>query len=350
MAISNAAILTSLTKYTDQLAIGIIRESVIGARTNQYISVQEGIKYADTLNIINSTIVLQDGAACNNGIFSSTGSVTFTQNTLTVCPLKVEEVLCMTNIEQYFLGKRLPAGSYYDKLGPDDFAKIYVADKMSKIQQVIERVEWAGTNGSTGVTYSTQTTGPSSANNIQKCAGFLSVIDSNSTSVISIGATGATATNNYVYNAPTAGLTYSGAPTVTNIIGLIDLMFNNLSTDVLDRTDLTLFLSYANYLTLLTAMREAKYFDPSSFISAQSGYTCQFMSKPITILAVDGLKGSNRMVLTPASNLWFGTDLKSDWENFKVFYSDTLDAVVFRARWKQGVQIAYPQYVVTYLG
>ena len=102
---SNAAILTSLTKYTDQLAIGIIRESVIGARTNQYISVQEGIKYADTLNIINSTIVLQDGAACNNGIFSSTGSVTFTQNTLTVCPLKVEEVLCMTNIEQYFLGK-----------------------------------------------------------------------------------------------------------------------------------------------------------------------------------------------------------------------------------------------------
>ena len=70
----------------------------------------------------------------------------------------------------------------------------------------------------------------------------------------------------------------------------------------------------------------------------------------IRVLATRGLSSTNRMVMSPASNLFFGTDLQNDYESFRIWKSEDFNAIFFRALWKQGVQIAYPQYVVTYRG
>ena len=70
-------------------------------------------------------------------------------------------------------------------------------------------------------------------------------------------------------------------------------------------------------------------------------------------LSFDGIKifVANGLAPTVAiaaqkSNLYFGTDLLSDAEDFSIFYSADFDEVRFRAKWKQGVQAAFPEFVV----
>ena len=38
--------------------------------------------------------------------------------------------------------------------------------------------------------------------------------------------------------------------------------------------------------------------------------------------------------------------MKTDSEEFRIFYSEDNDEVRFRAKWKMGVQFAFPEFVV----
>lgn len=329
----NSTIVTSaLTKYTDQLSMELIRESVLAGRTQQYISVQTGVKYADALNIMNSTLVVQD-AAC--GQLTATGSVTLTQASLQVCPLMVEEQICLNgnnSLEQYWAGKLMKQGSYYDTLEPAAFAKVYVADKVDKLQGVIDDLIWVGCVAS--ATYSSDP-------NMRKCDGFLREIDTDyASSVVKVGGS----------SNPGGYGTFSGALTVNNAIAVVDAMANALPQNVWDQPDLTLFLSYANYRTYVRALRNANYFHFTADESNDIGYSIMHPGTNIRVLATRGLSSTNRMVLSPASNLYFGTDLQNDYESFRIWKSEDFNSIFFRALWKQGVQIAYPQYVVTYMG
>jgi hypothetical protein len=331
MSFNSTIVTSALTKYTDQLSMELIRESVLSGRTQQYISVQTGVKYADALNIMTSTLVVQD-AAC--GQLTATGSVTLTQNNLQVCPLMVEEQICLNgnnSLEQYWAGKLMKQGSYYDTLEPAAFAKVYVADKVDKLGGVIDDLIWVGRVA--GASYSTDP-------NMLKCDGFLKLIDTDYTaSVVRVGGT-----------ASPNGTTASGAITIANAIGVVDAMASALPQNVWDQPDLTLFMSYAQFRTYVRALRDQNYFHFTALESNDIGYSIMHPGTNIRVLATRGLSSTTRMVLSPASNLYFGTDLQNDYESFRIWKSEDFNAIFFRALWKQGVQIAYPQYVVTYRG
>jgi hypothetical protein len=69
----------------------------------------------------------------------------------------------------------------------------------------------------------------------------------------------------------------------------------------------------------------------------------------VRITAVRGLNGSNKAYLTPASNIYVGTDLLSDSEDFKIWYSQDNDEVRFKSKFKLGVQVAFPEFVVAHI-
>jgi hypothetical protein len=307
----------------------LVREMVLQGRTQQFISVQTGVKYADALNIMTSNLVVQP-AGC--GLISASGSVTLTQNNLQVCPLMVEEQICMQgagSLEQYWTGMSLKKGSYYDELGPEMFAKQYVADKVDKIQGVIDDLIWVG--ASTGAPY---TADP----NMTQCNGFLKLFDgSYNTSINTIGATNST------YPTPN-GYTFSGAITVNNAIDVVDAMASALPQDLWDQDDLTLFLSYAQFRTYVRALRGSNpiaYNFPALESDGSLAYSIYHPGTNIRLLATRGLKGSNRMILTSAKNLFFGTDMQNDYESFRIWKSEDFNSIFFRAIWKQGVQVAF---------
>lgn len=315
--------LSSLTKYTDELSQSLVRESVLKGKTAQMISLVQGVKYKESLNLLSSTLNAKAGGC---GAFSATGSVALTQRDIEVCDLKVEESYCLNDFEQYWIGQFMKDGSYNES-APANFNEIYVADKVAKLQALVEDYFW---KGSTTGTYSSTFT---------LCNGVLHAID----------ASGAAVT----------GSTFSGTPTTANILTIVDDMVSNIPSAVLEDDKLTLFMSYREFNTYTRALRATYGLDATGvFLNTGSynqagSYMAIHPGTNVLIVATRGLNslsGPNAatMILTPAWNLVMGTDLLNDTEKFQVWYDMVDDDVKFRAKWKLGAQVYFPAYVVKY--
>jgi hypothetical protein len=67
------------------------------------------------------------------------------------------------------------------------------------------------------------------------------------------------------------------------------------------------------------------------------------------VMPTNGLTGTNRAFVIQPKNIIFGTDLENEWEQFKMWYSEDDDLVKFSAKWRAGVQIAFPAEVTSFL-
>jgi len=319
--------LSGLATYTDQLSQSLVREAVLEGTTFKYITVIPDVPYATALNEITSTLIAQAGGC---GLSNPTGSVNLAQRSLQVCPIKVEENICEDDLKQYWTGKLMKAGSYVEELAPKQFAQIYTADKVAKLAALLEDYYWQG-----------DTTGTYSSS-FNLCNGILHVLESTSASASVVSGNG----------------TYSGALTVGNALNVIDGMISTMNSsvsDIVTMPDLTIFMSYANFNTLLIAIRGNGSQGSGFFHNdlGQNGHQFEFMypGQPVRIVATRGLNGTNvknKMILTYASNLAYGTDLESDYSKFRIWYEELYDDVRFRAKFKIGAQCYYPQYIVMY--
>src|ERR1035437_3176995 len=319
--------LSGLAKYTDQLSQALISEAVLAGTTFKYISLIPGVPYSTAINVSTSTLVAQAGGC---GLSSPTGSVALTQRNLTVCPLKVEENICEDDLKQYWTGKLMQDGSYVEELSPKQFAQVYSADKVAKLGALIEDYYWLG---STNNHYS---------NNKTLCNGLMELLEYTA-------ATASTINGNGTYSAG-----YAAMNTVTSspfyALTIIDNMINALTSDtngsqILTETDLTIFMSYAQFNTLVRALRNVNFFHNAI---GQEGHEWDFTypGQPIQIVATRGLNGSNKMILTSAHNLYYGFDAESDYTKFRIWYEELYDDVRFRAKFKLGAQVGFPQYIV----
>lgn len=308
--------LANLTKYTDQLSGILLKESVLVGTTFDYISIQTGVKYADSINILTNTLTAAAGGC---GTISPTGSTTLTQRDIQVCPIKVEESVCVDEFEQYWIGQLAREGSY-NEFAPEAFNQLYLSNKVEKIGQLVEDIFW---KGSVNSTYG--------GGNLALCNGILEILEN----------TAAT------YSVIT-GITYSGALTTANALDAVDSMIQVIPNDVLEANDLTLFMSHANFRTLMRALRNANYF--VAYDGQQHTYVLDnYTNTNVRVVATRGLNGRNEMVLTPASNLYFGTDSFGEARNgdgFQFWYDIRDNITYFRAKLKVGAQVAFPQYVV----
>lgn len=312
--------LSNLTKYTDQLATDLIAKAVLKGRTiDTGISVQPDVKYKASLNILNSTL----SAVATSCGGSATGSVVLSQRDLEVCPLTVFENVCLNDLEEYWTGKLMKAGSYNEEI---PFEQLYTEDKVRKIQALSEDLFWKGSKSGNNVTGQGAASG-----NLALCDGILNLLQftSATSSVITPGTTAS----------------FSKA-TAIDIIDSIISAFNASATDALGEDNLNIYISYPNFTLLTQALRDANFFhyDANQGDFRINGY----LGTNFNVIAVRGLNGSNRIVCTPASNLYFGTDMLNDYETFEVFYFQKEDQVYFRSKWKQGAQVAFPEFVVLY--
>jgi len=317
--------LSGLSKYTDQLSQALVRESVLGGETFKYITVIPNIKYSDALNKISTTF---NAAAGGCGLISPTGSVAIQQNTLTVCPIKIEESVCENDIEQYWLGMFMQAGSYTEEISPKQFAQVYTADKQAKLQAYMDDLFW---KASPSNHYSSDA-------NLTLCTGLLEILDYTSATSSVVSGNGTFSTNTTM----TSG----------NAIAIIDSMIaamNTSASQILTEGDLTIFMSYADFNTLVIALRNANYFHYG--VGQEDGvgagrWTFMYPGQPVRIVAVRGLNGTNKRLLTNAKNLAMGTDLAADYSKFRIWYEDLYDLVYFRAKFKIGANAYYYQNIV----
>jgi hypothetical protein len=311
--------LSALTKYTDELASELIAKSVLRGRTvDTGISIQSDVKYKSSLNLMNTTLVGQ-ASACG---ISPTGSVALSQRDIEACPLTVFEDVCLIDLAQYWAGKLMRPGSYQEEI---PFEVLYTDDKVKKIQALSEDLFWKGST-SNDVTGNGAPSG-----NLALCNGVLDVLQFQ---------TGSASVN-------IASTTASFAKaTAIDIIDTIIADFNTNCVDALGDENLNIYISYPNFTLLTQALRDANYFH---YDANQGDFRIDgYLGTNFNVVAVRGLNGTDRIVCTPAANLYLGVDLVNDYETFEVFYHQKDDKVYFRSKWKQGAQVAWPEFVVLY--
>ena len=294
--------LTGLTAYTDENKLALIRQSILGGKTLSLINLQADIKSSASINILESDAVFQAGA-CG---WNASGTTTLSQRVITVSAVKQNEALCQDDLEAFYTQKMLKAGSYNEDLG--GIEGLYAEEKAARSAAAVEQLVWNGDTAGAG--------------NLVMTDGLIKLID----------AEGAVVTGTIL------------ALDAANIVDAIDEMVAAMPTNVIEATDNTLFIGYEKYRLYIQQLRNANLFHND----AQEGdFTYMIHGTNVKMVAVSGLNSTNRIFLAEASNLFAGTDLLNDQEDFRIFFSEDNDEVRFKQKFKIGFQMAFPARIVS---
>jgi len=296
-------VVSSITGFTDQLGGELLAKALIGATTPKYANVRLGIKGTQQLNLLDSSPSFQAGA-CG---WNASGTTTFTQRSITVCPERVNEALCPDDLYPTYQSMLLQPGQTEESV---PFETIIADLKVKQIQQRIEQKLWQATTGG-GDCFD----------------GFKALIASGQTGVAS--SSGTTFSNSAAYGV-------SGNP-----ITEVDKLINVLDDNAMSREDLVVFMSYANFRLYVQALTRANFF--ANYIGATSIDANMEATHPNTnvkVVPTIGLASSNQVTIGPKEYMVVGFDLLSDHEKMEVWYSKDFNEVRFRANYNYGAQIA----------
>ena len=310
---------SALAAYTEQNEALLVTDSVLGAKTAALIksagNVMVGVKSAETINIMDTDAIFQAGGSCG---FTASGSTTFTQRTVTVGKIKVNESLCPKDLEAKYLQKALPTGSMYDSI---PFEQEFADKKAKTIASQLETSLWQGdtTSGNT---------------NLSKFDGLVKLIGA---------ASGVVAANVSTY--------ISGAPlstiTAGNVISIFDGVYQAIPAQVVAADDMAIFCGQDVFRTYTVALKNANQFHYSIDVKADSEFILP--GTPIKVIALQGLNGTNKVYAMRISNLFLGTDLLNEEEKFEIFYAKEADQVRFVSEFKMGVNVAFPDEIVKFI-
>ena len=310
---------SALATYTKENQDLLVASSVLGSKTASLIkdqgNVMVGVKSSEKINIMDTDAFFQDGSSCG---FNASGTTTFTQRTVTVGKIKVNEALCPKDLERTYLQKALPAGSTYDSVV---FAEQYSNRKTEKISAQLEIGLWQG-----------DTT--SADGNKNKFDGLIKLVTAASSAVVDA--------NTSTYFGSTAT-----AITSANVIAVFDAVYKAIPAEVVAKDDVRIFCGMDVFRTYTIALKNANMFNYA--FDGKSDSEFLLPGTTIKVVAVQGLNGTNKIYASRLSNLFIGTDLLNEEERFEIFYAKEADQVRFVSEFKMGVNFAFPGEIVKFV-
>lgn len=315
MAFDVSALVNYVIENTDVL----VTKSIFGARTSDLIrsegTVMTGVKFAEQINILDTDATFQDGSGCTR---TSSGSTRITQRKVTVGNIAVVEDLCVKDLRTKYLSKTLAKGSQENSLA---FEQDYTNLKAQTIAKQLEIGLWQGDTTSANA-------------NLSRFDGLIKLID----------ASGVAVNGN-----PTSILVATGI-TAANVVGIVNGVVSALPADVLGQEDIRIFCGWDTFQTYVTA-----YTALNLFAFAPNGNEGKAEVGEIVIpgtfyklTAVHGLDTTKRLFGVRMSNLFEGTDLEGEEEDWSIMEDQFKDYLRFKAAFKVGVNMAFPNEIVSF--
>jgi hypothetical protein len=313
---------SGLAAYTKQLVKPLLTSAVFDAKTQQMIMdggiVLSGVKSSVAIPLMETDAVF----ATQSCSFDASGTSTFSQRTITVGKLKVEEKICPKDLEAYFTQEALRAGSTYEDFGNADFQAAFLAKKNARIASQLETALWQG-----DITGSTA--------NLTQFDGLQKLIRLGSP-----------------VNANVSGFTgVSGSPittvTASNVVACTEGIYKAIPVAVLSKGDVKIFVGNDWYRLLILAYRALNLFS----YNPQDVNAASFIlpGTNVEIVSVNGLNTTGDAYAISLSNMALAVDLENEENNYKMWYSEDNNDVRFRAEWKIGVNVAFTNEVVSFL-
>jgi hypothetical protein len=290
---------SALNDFNNEVAGKVVPKMVFEGYSTSILPIQEGIKYEEPLNIFEVDLQVQSGDC----VSTPSGSFDATQRTIQVTQRTSYDGLCLDNLNPKYLGiSALDAGSYNETF---KLASVYTEQIVNQMKKSDDAFIWNTTNG-------------------------LGLLTSGSTAGV-VTPAGA--------NIPVV---------VADILTIIDELIINLPDDVADRSDLTVWMSVASFRKYVTALRTLNnfYFDPGSIENRTGILQMAYPFQNVKVVGTSGISGE-RIALMPDAYAVIGTDLLSDVDNFSLWYDINADQLKHRLKSKLGVQVAFPEYIVS---
>jgi hypothetical protein len=316
---------TGLAAYTKQNVDLLVKNSVFEARTQKEIlalgNVRVGVKSSEAIGRMDTDVFFQDDSACG---FNASGTTTFTQRTLTVGKVKVNEILCDKDLEPYYTQQALKAGGEYTTAA---FAADYTDQKAKKIAEALEVALWtANSTGSAGTN------------------GLLNKFDGIKTLITAAGGSVVNANTTGFYGTPATGIT-----STTIAKNAINAVIKGLPAKIKGKDDVRIFCGWDVFAYLIQAYVDANlfHFAPDAKIDDNSAaFTVPGTS--YKVIPVHGLDGTDDIYAFRMSNIFLGTDLLDEENKFWIRWSEDDENIKFTARMKIGVQFAFVDEIVKF--
>ena len=313
---------SGLSAYTKQLVKPLLTSAVFEAKTQQLI-LANGIVIPNVKSSVAIPLMETDAVfAAQSCSFDASGTTTFSQRSITVGKIKVEEKICPKDMEAYFTQEALKAGSTYEDFGNADFQKAFLDKKNIRIAAQLETAIWQG--DATGATANTN-----KFDGLIKLIGAGSPVDANVS-----GYTG-------VSGAAIATITAS------NVIAATEGIFKAIPVAVLSKGDVKIFVGNDWYRLLILAYRALNLFA----YNPQDSQAASFIlpGTNVEVVSVNGLNGTGDAFAISLSNMALAVDLVDEEGSYKMWYSEDNNDVRYRVEFKIGVNVAFTNECVKFI-
>jgi len=312
--------LGTLSAYTKQLVQPLLTSAVIEAKTQQLI-MDGGIVIPNAKSVVAVPIMDTDAVFQSDSCsWNPSGTTSFTQRTITVGKIKVEESICPKDLEAYFTQEALRQGSTYEDFGNADFQAAFLAKKNLRIAAQIETALWQG-----------DITGSGGAN-LNKFDGLIKLIDAGSP--VDANVSGYT------------GVATISTITASNVVAATEGIYKAIPAAVMAKGDVKIFVGNDWYRLLIMAYRALNLFSYNPQDANASSFILPATN--IEIISTNGLNGTGDAYAISLSNMAMAVDLEAEEENYTMWYSKDNGDVRFRVAFKIGVNVGITSEAVKF--
>lgn len=292
---------TSLTDYVKQSNDLLLANTILGAKTLDYMTIQTGVKTSEAIHQLNTETELQDGKSCG---WTEAGSSKLTDRVIKTGMIKVNQSFCELDL----LGKwaeydvRFAAGQ--ETL---PFQEKFIEGVVRDVNKRVDKVIWQGDTASVGAD-----------EDLKRFDGLIKILNA----------------------ADPVKLELDKKKTkmeqVSEIVAAIP-------EEGLEGARVFCSLAYLRGYTAEMVRANLYHYTPDPSLRE-----VLIPGTDIYLTAVPGLKGLEQPVLVVGQkdNLYFGCDLSNGREVFKFWYSDDNDEFRLKIRFNAGVQAAFPNRCV----
>lgn len=282
----------AISGYASENSFELISKAVLETPLADYFNVRVGLKAgANKIPIMDGDFNVQDGGACG---YTPSGDTTITQVDLNLKAAKVNQDYCPEVLRQTFLSQSLAAGQFAgnESIPVEQLMAEYFIKKLNNYNENF-LINGDGTY-----------------------EGLTQHITAGNGSTL--------------YTGHTATWVLSGA------VETAQAMYENLPDTAAMMDDLILICSPQQYRVLQLAITQENYYHIAP------GEPIFVPGTQVRVIASLGCDNSQKF-LGSTSTLFLGTDLSSDFEQFRVFYDENEDTMRSIMKWAIGTAVSQPE-------
>jgi hypothetical protein len=292
---------TSLTTtYAGKEAGNYLLAAVLANSSTQFVTIKPNIDYKQVVKRLTTNINSFAAATCD---FTPTNTVTIDERILTLEKFQVQLQLCKKDFLTDWDARAAQNGDL-----PTNLQEALVQEMIGKIAQINETIMWSGVNGTTG-----------------QYDGLITLIDADNTV-------------NFVASPV--------ALTVSNIIAKIELLLAEIPTAVENSIEKPLVYMNQKAFHLY---RQANVATGNGWYTYNGAAVAPTFMGIYDIAICPGMP-DNVMIAAQKSNLWWGTNVESDYNNIQVVDMEQFaeENVRFSAKFFAGAQYGFGNEIAAY--